>query len=60
MSESHYFDWQTLDRLLTPDEQAAVNRLSSHMDVTPSQADLQARYVNRPALRERLQRARLL
>lgn len=38
MSEYQYYEWQTLDRPLTPEEQAAVNRLSSHIDVTPAQA----------------------
>ena len=38
MSEYQYYEWQTIDRLLTEEEQTAVNRLSSHIDVTPSQA----------------------
>ncbi len=38
MSEYQYYEWQTLDRTLTPEEQAAVNKLSSHIDVTPSRA----------------------
>jgi hypothetical protein len=38
MSEYQYYEWQTLDRPLTPEEQAAVNELSSHIDVTSSQA----------------------
>ena len=38
MSEYQYYEWQTLDRPLTPEEQAAVNKLSSHIDVTSSQA----------------------
>jgi hypothetical protein len=38
MSEYQYYEWQTLDRPLTPEERAAVNRLSSHIDVTSSQA----------------------
>ncbi len=38
MSEYQYFEWQTIDRTLTPEEQAAVNRLSSHIDVTSSGA----------------------
>jgi|GEM_PF-6873058 len=60
MSEYPYSDWQTLDRPLIPQEQAAVNKLSSHMDVASSRADLQARYASRAALRLRLQRAYLL
>jgi hypothetical protein len=38
MSEYQYYEWQTVDRILTPEEQAGVNRLSSHIDVSPSQA----------------------
>jgi hypothetical protein len=38
MSEYQYYEWQTLDRPLTAAEQAAVNGLSSHIDVTSSQA----------------------
>ncbi len=38
MSEYQYYEWQTLDRLLTPEEQAAVNKLSSHIDVTSTRA----------------------
>lgn len=38
MSEYQYHEWQTIDRLLTPDEQAAVNNLSSHIEVSPSKA----------------------
>lgn len=38
MSEYQYHEWQTIDRLLTPEEQAAVNDLSSHIEVNSSQA----------------------
>ncbi|MCC7362303.1 MAG: hypothetical protein IT317_22675 [Anaerolineales bacterium] len=38
MSEYQYHEWQTVDRVLTADEQAAVNALSSHIDVSPSRA----------------------
>ncbi len=38
MSEYQYYEWQTLDRPLTPEEQAEVNELSSHIHVTASQA----------------------
>ena len=38
MSEYQCYEWQTLDRPLTPEERAAVNRLSSHIEVTSSQA----------------------
>lgn len=31
-------EWQAVDRLLTPEEQAAVNELSSHIEVSPSRA----------------------
>ena len=38
MSEYQYHEWQTVDRLLTPSEQAAVNQLSSHIEVSPGKA----------------------
>jgi hypothetical protein len=38
MSEYQYYEWQTVDRILTAEEQAAVNRLSSHIEVSASQA----------------------
>jgi len=38
MSEYQYYEWQTIDRPLTPEEQAAVNKLSSHIAVTSSTA----------------------
>jgi hypothetical protein len=38
MSEYQYYEWQTLERPLAAAEQAAVNDLSSHIDVTSSQA----------------------
>src|SRR5574341_976036 len=38
MSEYQYYEWETLERPLTAAEQAAVNGLSSHIDVTSSQA----------------------
>jgi len=39
MSEYQYYEWQTIDRPLTPIEKDAVSRLSSHMDaVTSTQA----------------------
>ena len=38
MSEYQYHEWQTIDRLLSPAEQAAVNQLSSHIEVSPSKA----------------------
>lgn len=38
MSEYQYHEWQSIDRLLTPAEQAAVNQLSSHMEVSPGKA----------------------
>jgi hypothetical protein len=38
MSEYQVHEWQAVDRALTPAEQAAVNDLSSHIDVTPSRA----------------------
>jgi hypothetical protein len=38
MSEYQYYEWQTVDRLLTEAEQDAVNGLSSHIEVTSSQA----------------------
>lgn len=38
MSEYQYYEWQTVDRILTAEEQAAVDCLSSHIEVSSSQA----------------------
>ena len=38
MSEYQYYEWQTVDRLLTEDEQQAVRNLSSHIEVSSSRA----------------------
>ena len=38
MSEYQYHEWQTVDRLLTPAEQAEIERLSSHIEVSASRA----------------------
>ncbi|MBI5349435.1 MAG: hypothetical protein HZB77_09005 [Chloroflexi bacterium] len=38
MSEYQYYEWQTLDRPLTEEEQDAVNGLSSHIDVSSTNA----------------------
>ena len=38
MSEYQYYEWQTIDRSLTAAEQAAVDKLSSHIDVTSTRA----------------------
>jgi len=38
MSEYQYYEFQTIDRLLTEAEQAAVEELSSHIEVTASRA----------------------
>ena len=38
MSEYQYHEWQTVDRVLTPAEQTAVNQLSSHIEVSSSRA----------------------
>jgi len=38
MSEYQYYEWQTIDRALTAAEQAAVGKLSSHIDVTSTRA----------------------
>jgi len=38
MSEYQYYEWQTIDRLLSEAEQDAVDALSSHIDVTASRA----------------------
>jgi len=38
VSEYQYHEWQSLDRLLTPEEQSAVSGLSSHIDVTANRA----------------------
>ncbi len=38
MSEYQYHEWQTVDRVLTSEEQEAVNDLSSHIEVSSSRA----------------------
>jgi hypothetical protein len=38
MSEYQYHEWQTVDRVLTPEEQAEVESLSSHIEVGSSRA----------------------
>jgi hypothetical protein len=38
MSEYQYHEWQTIDRVLTPQEQLDVENLSSHIEVSTSQA----------------------
>ena len=38
MSEYQYYEWQTVDRLLTEDEQQAARNLSSHIEVSSSRA----------------------
>jgi hypothetical protein len=38
MSEYQYHEWQTIDRVPTPQEQMDVDSLSSHIEVTASQA----------------------
>ncbi|MBL6980609.1 MAG: hypothetical protein ISR58_05395 [Anaerolineales bacterium] len=38
MSEYQYYEWQAIDRILTLEEHAAVDGLSSHIEVTASQA----------------------
>jgi len=38
MSEFQYHEWQAIDRVLTPEEQATVNDLSSHIEVSSSRA----------------------
>ncbi|MGD8751633.1 MAG: hypothetical protein PVG14_09445 [Anaerolineales bacterium] len=38
MSEYQYHEWQTIDRVLTPQEQMDVDSLSSHIEVTASRA----------------------
>ena len=40
MSEFQYYEWQTIDRRLTPEDQKAVGKLSSHIDVTATRAQV--------------------
>ncbi len=40
MSEFQYYEWITLDRPLTSSERAAVNKLSSHIDVSSTRAQV--------------------
>jgi hypothetical protein len=46
MSEYQYYEFQTIDRLLTEAEQAEVEKLSSHIDVTASRAVVSYSYSN--------------
>jgi hypothetical protein len=36
MSEYQYYEWQTIDRPLSPNEREAVSGLSSHMETATS------------------------
>ena len=38
MSEYQYHEWQTIDRVLTPQEQMDIDSLSSHIEVSASRA----------------------
>jgi hypothetical protein len=38
MSEYQYYEWQTIDRLLTDKERAEVKKLSSHIAVSSTGA----------------------
>lgn len=38
MSEYQFYEWQTIDRPLTAAEQLAVDRLSSHIEVSATGA----------------------
>ena len=38
MSEYQYHEWQIVDRVLTPEEQAEVESLSSHIEVSSIRA----------------------
>ena len=40
MSEYQYYEFQTVDRPLTEDEQAEISKLSSRVALTPTQAVL--------------------
>jgi hypothetical protein len=40
MSEFQYFAWSTLNRRLSAQQQQEVNKLSSHIDVTPTGAEV--------------------
>jgi hypothetical protein len=40
MSEYQHHEWQAVDRVLTSEEQAAVNDLSSHIGVSSSRAEV--------------------
>jgi hypothetical protein len=40
MSEFQYYEWHALDRPLSPTEMAAVRRLSSHIDVSSTRAQV--------------------
>ncbi len=40
MSEYQYHEWQAVDSMLTPEEQAVVNDLSSHIEVSSSRGGI--------------------
>lgn len=40
MSEYQYYEWQTIDRPLTSGQRAAVDKLSSHIDVSSTRAQV--------------------
>jgi hypothetical protein len=46
MSEYQYHEWQTLERPLTAAEQNAMDELSSHIDVTSTQAIVTYHWIN--------------
>ena len=41
MSEYQYYGWQTIDRPLTAAERAAVAKLSSHIEVSATHAQVE-------------------
>lgn len=52
MSEYQYYEFQTIDRLLTASEQAEIRKLSSRVQLTPD-------YNNRSALIARFKKIKL-
>jgi hypothetical protein len=54
MSEYQYYEFQAIDRPLTPEEQEAVSRLSSRVDPHPWRAVFTYSYSDFPADPEKI------
>jgi len=52
MSEYQYYEFRTIDRPQTPEEQAAVGKLSSRVDLSPTHASFVYNYSDFPGRAE--------